>query len=84
MKGKNIFWGKEMFYGSLDRHNREFTPEEVYSIVKDAGFKNIRMYGFNCDSNWRGDGAEFAYKVIERYGDNHPLLRNTIMVYAYK
>ncbi len=83
LKGKNIFWPNDMFYGGLDRHNREYTPDEVSDVVTQAGFKNITMYGFNCHSNWRKDGAEFANRAIAKFGDKNPLLRNTIMLYAF-
>jgi 2-polyprenyl-3-methyl-5-hydroxy-6-metoxy-1,4-benzoquinol methylase len=84
MNGENIFWPKEMFYGSLDRHNREYTPDEVAEVVLKAGFGENQMYGFNCSSNWRQGGADFANKIIRLYGDNLSWLRNTIMLYAYK
>jgi hypothetical protein len=84
MNGKNVFWPNDMFYGSLDRHNREYTPDEVYEVVSKAGFNKITMYGFNCSSNWRSEGAKFANSVISKLGDNHPLSRNTIMLYALK
>jgi 2-polyprenyl-3-methyl-5-hydroxy-6-metoxy-1,4-benzoquinol methylase len=84
MNGNNIFWPRDIFYGSLDRHNREYTPQEVQEIVAEAGFTKTTMYGFNCSSNWRSGGIEFAIDMIRALGDNHPLLRNTIMVYAFK
>jgi 2-polyprenyl-3-methyl-5-hydroxy-6-metoxy-1,4-benzoquinol methylase len=80
--GANVFWRPEQFYGSLDRHNREFTPAEVRDTVHEAGFSVRHLYGFNCHSNWRGGGNEFAYRVIGEVGDEHPLLRNTILVLA--
>src|SRR5262249_669072 len=30
--GRNVFWPPEIFYGGLDRHNREYTPSEVRSL----------------------------------------------------
>ena len=84
MNGQNIFWPRDIFYGSLDRHNREYTPQEVQEIVDEAGFIKITMYGFNCYSNWRSGGAEFAIHMINQLGDNHPLLRNTILLYGFK
>ena len=82
LNGANIFWRPEIFYGTLDRHNREFTVAEVEQAVRDAGFSIRHQYGFNCHSNWRGGGNEQAYHAIAEFGDNHPLLRNTIMVVA--
>lgn len=82
LHGANVFWRPEIFYGSLDRHNREFTPAEVSEAVSAAAFTITQRYGFNCHSNWRAGGADFAYRVIAEIGDNHPLLRNTIMVVA--
>ncbi|MBD2004102.1 MULTISPECIES: class I SAM-dependent methyltransferase [Cyanophyceae] len=80
----NIFWSPEIFYGSLDRHNREYTPKEVYDVVEKAGFTNIQMYGINSYCNWRSGTGDYAYKVVAALGDNHPLLRNTIVIVAKK
>jgi 2-polyprenyl-3-methyl-5-hydroxy-6-metoxy-1,4-benzoquinol methylase len=82
--GANIFWPAELFYGSLDRHNREFTPDEVRRALTASGFEIREFYGFNCHSNWRAGGAAFAYRVLGEMGDEHPLLRNTIMAVARK
>jgi 2-polyprenyl-3-methyl-5-hydroxy-6-metoxy-1,4-benzoquinol methylase len=82
LNGANIFWRPEMFYGTLDRHNREFTSAEVRETVLRAGFVIEHCYGFNCHSNWRGGGNEHAYQALAEFGDRHPLLRNTIMVVA--
>jgi 2-polyprenyl-3-methyl-5-hydroxy-6-metoxy-1,4-benzoquinol methylase len=82
LKGQNIFWRPEMFYGSLDRHNREYSPEEVKDALVAAGFTIEQFYGFNCHSNWRAGGIEQAYRAVAELGDNHSLLRNTIMAIA--
>jgi 2-polyprenyl-3-methyl-5-hydroxy-6-metoxy-1,4-benzoquinol methylase len=80
----NIFWQPEIFYGSLDRHNREYTPKEVYNVVEKSGFRDIQMYGINSYCNWRSGTEDYPYKIIDALGDNHPLLRNTIIVLAKK
>jgi glycosyltransferase involved in cell wall biosynthesis/2-polyprenyl-3-methyl-5-hydroxy-6-metoxy-1,4-benzoquinol methylase len=80
----NIFWQPEIFYGSLDRHNREYTPKEVYNLVEKSGFKDIQIYGINSYCNWRSGTDDYPYKIINALGDNHPLLRNTIIVLAKK
>jgi 2-polyprenyl-3-methyl-5-hydroxy-6-metoxy-1,4-benzoquinol methylase len=82
LKGQNIFWRPEMFYGSLDRHNREYTPGEVKEALLAAGFTIEHMYGFNCHSNWRAGGNEQTYRAVAELGDSHSLLRNTIMAIA--
>jgi 2-polyprenyl-3-methyl-5-hydroxy-6-metoxy-1,4-benzoquinol methylase len=84
LNGKNIFWDPEIFYGSTDRHNREYTPAETERVLETAGFERIRMYGMNCDSNWRSSSAVFTYDLLSKIGDEHPMLRNTTMVLASK
>ncbi|NMG21316.1 class I SAM-dependent methyltransferase [Brasilonema bromeliae] len=84
MNEVNIFWQPEIFYGGLDRHNREYTPKEVYNVVEKAGFTNIQMYGINSYCNWRYGTGDYAYKVVSALGDHHPLLRNTIILLAKK
>ncbi|BAY40815.1 methylase involved in ubiquinone/menaquinone biosynthesis [Nostoc sp. NIES-2111] len=80
----NIFWQPEIFYGSLDRHNREYTPREVYEVVEKAGFRDIQMYGINSYCNWRSGVGDYPYKIIDALGDNHPLLKNTTVILARK
>lgn len=77
LHGHNIFWNKEIFYGSLDRHNREFTPAEVQNCFAEAGFEVVEFWGMNDHSNWRGGGNVFAYDFTTKYGTDHPMLRNT-------
>jgi len=80
--GKNVFWPVELFYGSLDRHNREYTPQEVRLVVERSGFSIGAFYGINDHNNWRTGASELAYTVIAELGDKHPLLRNTILCLA--
>ena len=78
IRGQNIFWAPEIFYGSLDRHNREFTPDEVAQLMADSGLNCVASWGLNDYSNWRGaDGTTFATAYMEHYGDAHALCRNT-------
>jgi 2-polyprenyl-3-methyl-5-hydroxy-6-metoxy-1,4-benzoquinol methylase len=84
LSGENIFWERDLFYGSSDRHNREFIPQEVKDLIKTCGLININMYGVNCWSNWRKGGIKFANLIIDTLGDKHTLLKNTIMLYAFK
>ena len=79
MMGKNIFWDPGVFYGSLDRHNREYTISEVTACFTSAGFSQEYLWAINDHSNWRGGGNEFAYEYTARYGDDHVLTRNTTL-----
>jgi SAM-dependent methyltransferase len=84
MNGWNVFWAPEMFYGSLDRHNREYTPREVRDLFRRAGFERVTMYGINDHNNWRTGANMMAYEVLGALGDRHPLLRNTTVALARK
>lgn len=77
--GLNVFWKPEMFYGSMDRHNREFTPSEVRQLFRDAGFHAEEYFGINDHANWRAGAAEAMYAYLAQRPIEHPLLRNTIM-----
>lgn len=77
LHGRNVFWAPELFYGSLDRHNREYTVAEVRACFEQAGFQCHALWGINDHSNWRAGGNEFAYEFIATYGDAHSLTRNT-------
>lgn len=78
LKGKNIFWAPDIFYGSLDRHNREYTPQEVSKLMIDSNLESLATWGLNDYSNWRGGGAEFATAFTSKYGITNPLCKNTI------
>ncbi|MBF0235987.1 MAG: class I SAM-dependent methyltransferase [Desulfamplus sp.] len=77
--GKNVFWPTSIFYGSTDRHNREWTPEEVRQLFEVAGFKLEYFYGINDHANWRTGVADQIYDLIRTYPKGHALLRNTII-----
>jgi 2-polyprenyl-3-methyl-5-hydroxy-6-metoxy-1,4-benzoquinol methylase len=79
LRGKNIFWPMEMFYGSLDRHNREWTPGEVELLFQDAGFEMISMWGMCDHSNWRMGAADAIYDRYAALVDQFAMMRNTIV-----
>jgi 2-polyprenyl-3-methyl-5-hydroxy-6-metoxy-1,4-benzoquinol methylase len=79
LHGMNVFWSPDIFYGSLDRHNREYTPTEVVHCFRQAGFEIVEMWGINDHGNWRNGGNEFAYDFLSKHGDDSSLLRNTIV-----
>lgn len=82
-QGNNIFWRPEMFYGSTDRHNREYTPREVISLLESEGFSVRESFLFNGPNNWNSATAELIYKNWKTIHDtNSPLLGNTIFVTA--
>ena len=43
-KGKNIFYDTRDFYGSTDRHNREYTPAEVVATVEQSGLQIVDRF----------------------------------------
>lgn len=63
---------------SLDRHNREYTPQEVDKLMLDACLDPVATWGLNDYSNWRAGGSDFATRFVERFGEDHSLCRNTI------
>jgi 2-polyprenyl-3-methyl-5-hydroxy-6-metoxy-1,4-benzoquinol methylase len=77
--GHNIFWPKNIFYGSLDRHNREWTPSEARSAFVDAGFGERAFFGINDHANWRTGASDLAYRIVGELGETHSMLRNTIV-----
>ncbi len=78
LHGNNVFWPMDIFYGSLDRHNREYTPQEVRTLLKESGLNEVALWGLNDFSNWRTGSAEFATRFVTEYGDEHALCKNTI------
>lgn len=77
--GQNIFWAPAQFYGGFDRHNREFTPSEVSDLFREGGWKELALWGMSDHSNWRAGGNQFAYEFIAEFGNDSPLLRNTVL-----
>jgi 2-polyprenyl-3-methyl-5-hydroxy-6-metoxy-1,4-benzoquinol methylase len=82
-KGKNIFWAPEIFYGGSDRHNREYTPDEVVTAVEQSGLEIVDRFLFNGPNNWNGAAADHLYDTLELLSDlDTPLLGNTVFVVA--
>jgi glycosyltransferase involved in cell wall biosynthesis/2-polyprenyl-3-methyl-5-hydroxy-6-metoxy-1,4-benzoquinol methylase len=79
LHGMNVFWKPKIFYGSCDRHNREYTPGEVIDCFQQADFEIVELWGINDHANWRADGSKFASEFISKFGDDSFLLRNTIV-----
>lgn len=77
--GKNVFWPTNIFYGSSDRHNREWTPKEVRQLFESVGFKTAYFYGMNDHANWRTGAADQIYTLLAKKPQSHALLRNTII-----
>jgi len=87
VQGENVFWPPEMFYRSLDRHNREYTPSEVLQLVERSGFAHYELGYMNTWSNWNHKTARLFHQVLDgsargRRFAGHPLFNNTICVVA--
>ncbi len=87
VRGENIFWPPATFYGSTDRHNREFTPSELCALLERSGFAHHEIGYMNTWSNWHHvTGAEFHYlHGVERRAARlaaHPLFNNTTFARA--
>jgi 2-polyprenyl-3-methyl-5-hydroxy-6-metoxy-1,4-benzoquinol methylase len=87
IQGENVFWPPEIFYGSVDRHNREYVPAELLRLIERAGFSRHVLGYMNTWSNWHHitgplfhrllDGSERAERIAR-----HPLFNNTLFVAA--
>lgn len=77
LKGINIFWSPDIFYGSVDRHNREWTPREVQSLFARSGFEQLQFFGINDHANWRTGTQDEIYQYLEGNRLQSGLLRNT-------
>lgn len=87
IRGENIFWPPPIFYGSTDRHNREYTPAEVGALLERSGFDTYEIGYMNTWSNWHHvTGPEFHYLHGEepraKRLATHPLFNNTTFVRA--
>jgi 2-polyprenyl-3-methyl-5-hydroxy-6-metoxy-1,4-benzoquinol methylase len=79
--GANIFWPPRIFYGSTDRHNREYTPSEVVSLVESGGFDICDKCLFNGGNNWNTATASLIYESLSALGHpDHTLFGNTIFL----
>jgi 2-polyprenyl-3-methyl-5-hydroxy-6-metoxy-1,4-benzoquinol methylase len=80
--GKNIFWQPEIFYGSTDRHNREYTPDEVVTLVSEK-FNVCESFLFNGSNNWNSATIDLIYENFGLLrGQNLALLGNTVFIAA--
>lgn len=87
IQGENVFWPPEIFYGSVDRHNREYTPVELIQLIEKAGFAHHALGYLNTWSNWHHVTAPMFHHLhdgserSQRLG-GHPLFNNTLFVAA--
>jgi SAM-dependent methyltransferase len=86
---KNIFWNPSNFYGSLDRHNREYTSPEVVDALTDGGFKDIQLDFYNAHSNWNSEMPKSIHPLMnfqtQKLGKiKAPIFNNTIIAVARK
>jgi 2-polyprenyl-3-methyl-5-hydroxy-6-metoxy-1,4-benzoquinol methylase len=87
IQGENVFWPPEIFYGSVDRHNREYAPQELLQLVARAGFAHQALDYMNTWSNWNHTTAPLFHRLLDgseranRLG-RHPLFNNTLFVVA--
>lgn len=79
MLGKNVYWPTNVYYGSLDRHNREWTPAEVAELFQVAGFTPVSVWGMCDHSNWRTGAAQVIYEQLAEFVDKYAMMRNTIV-----
>lgn len=80
LKGNNIFWHSDIFFGGMDRHNREFTPAEIRQLFLDGGFSPKEFFGVIDHANWRSGSAHHVYDYQSIHGNiDHPLMRNTML-----
>lgn len=87
IQGENVFWPPEMFYGSVDRHNREYTPAELLQLVERSGFSRHALGYMNTWSNWHHVTAPLFHRLLDgsERGQRiarHPLFNNTLFVVA--
>jgi 2-polyprenyl-3-methyl-5-hydroxy-6-metoxy-1,4-benzoquinol methylase len=87
IQGENVFWPPEIFYGSVDRHNREYTPGELMQLVQRTGFAHYELGYMNTWSNWHHTTGPLFHRLLDgsqraqRIG-RHPLFNNTLFVVA--
>lgn len=82
--GTNVMWAPEIFYGSTDRHNREYVPAELVKLIGEK-FPHASYYWMNADHNWNGATAAAASDLsrrAERAGSNHHIFYNTMLALA--
>lgn len=84
VKNKNIFWSTDIFYGGVDRHNREWTSEELWALLSNSGFLNIRISFYNTISNWSAHLSSRWQKITKLRVPQIRILNNTILAIATK
>ena len=80
---QNVMWAPDMFYGSTDRHNREYAPREVVDLIEGV-FETADYYLMNAKHNWQGDVMNATRELCREAAQvtKHPLFYNTLMVHV--
>ena len=87
MSRENVFWEPGLFFGGLDRHNQEYTPREVVTLLQKAQFSHYNLAYINTPSHWNAKTAEMVYALLSKWQTLPELLTkqfftNTIFVKA--
>jgi 2-polyprenyl-3-methyl-5-hydroxy-6-metoxy-1,4-benzoquinol methylase len=73
-QGTNVFWKEELFYGGLDRHNREFTFLEIQRMMAGTPFQEAQYRLCICDANWNTTSYELTSHVLGYLNNSrHPI-----------
>ncbi len=67
--GKNVFWEEHLFYGSLERHNREFTLDEMRTLMERSAFGTAEYRTTICNSNWNTRTCELVLHLLGKLRD---------------
>lgn len=87
LRGENIFWPPSMFYGGLDRHNREYTPAELCDLLARSAFRTYEIGYMNTWGNWHHVTGPLFHHLHDGSArsetlTHHPLFNNTIFAMA--
>ena len=83
LRNENIFWDPDIFYDSLDRHNREYTSQDIKKILRDAGINNYDLRFFSTWGNTKHAPVRLIKFLID-HNFNNRFLDNTIEVICKK
>lgn len=87
LSGKNIYWDINTFYerNPYDRHNREFTMDELTRILRNHGFKIVKK---KYIASWEGlrdiEKNNLLAKIVSRFQRIIPQFRSNMLVIARK
>lgn len=82
---RNVMWAPNIFYGSTDRHNREYVLGELRDLLAPV-FPRVDYHMMNAFHNWNSTTVEEAHDLCRKAENKSlalPIFYNTLLALGH-